>query len=102
MGPKRATLAIGVQIEQPDEPVGGDGDAGAVCFPRRVAELLRAGPDLRDRHMAGQISRHRLAVARGRLESKLSDLSPATHPRRFQQPPSRCDTPSSAQAIDAS
>jgi transposase len=26
---------------------------GAVCFPRRVAELLRAGLDLRDRHAAG-------------------------------------------------
>jgi transposase len=47
---------------------------GAVCFPRRVAELLRAGLDLRDRHAAGEISRHGLAVARGRLENKLSDL----------------------------
>src|SRR5262249_29544952 len=40
---------------------------GAVCFPRRVAELLRAGLDLRDRHAAGEISRHGLAVASGRL-----------------------------------
>ena len=47
---------------------------GAVCFPRRVAELLRAGLDLRDRHAAGEISRHGLAVARGRLEHRLSDL----------------------------
>jgi transposase len=47
---------------------------GAVIFPRRVAELLRAGLDLRDRHAAGEISRHGLAVARGRLESQLSDL----------------------------
>jgi transposase len=47
---------------------------GAVCFPRRVAELLRAGLDLRDRHVAGEISRHGLAVARGRLENQLSDL----------------------------
>jgi transposase len=47
---------------------------GAVCFPRRVAELLRAGVDLRDRHMAGEIGRHGLAVARGRLENQLSDL----------------------------
>jgi transposase len=46
---------------------------GAVCFPRRVAELLRAGLDLRDRHTAGQISRHGLAVARGRLENQLAD-----------------------------
>jgi transposase len=47
---------------------------GAVCFPRRVAELLRAGLGLRDRHAAGAISRHGLAVARGRLENRLSDL----------------------------
>src|SRR5919205_876012 len=47
---------------------------GAVCFPRRVAELLRAGLDLRDRHAAVEISRHGLAVARGRLENRLSDL----------------------------
>jgi transposase len=47
---------------------------GAVCFPRRVAELLRAGLHLRDRHTAGQISTHGLAVARGRLENQLSDL----------------------------
>ena len=47
---------------------------GAVCFPRRVAELLRAGLDLRDRDATGQISTHGLAVARGRLENQLSDL----------------------------
>jgi transposase len=47
---------------------------GAASFPRRVAELLRAGLDLRDRHTAGQISTHGLAVARGRLENQLSDL----------------------------
>ena len=47
---------------------------GAVRFPRRVAELLRAGLDLRDRHAAGEISWHGLAVARGRLESQLSEL----------------------------
>jgi transposase len=47
---------------------------GAVCFPRRVAELLRSGLDLRDRHAAGEISQHGLAVARGRLENQLSDL----------------------------
>ena len=47
---------------------------GAVCYPRRVAELLRAGLDLRDRHAAGEISRHGLAVARGRLANQLSDL----------------------------
>jgi Transposase IS66 family len=47
---------------------------GAVCFPRWVAELLRAGLDLRDRHEEGEISRHGLAVASGRLEKQLSDL----------------------------
>jgi transposase len=47
---------------------------GAVRFPRRVAELLRAGLDLRDRHAAGELSRHGLAVARGRLANQLSDL----------------------------
>ncbi len=47
---------------------------GAVCFPRRVAELLRAGLDLRDRHAAGEISRHGLAVACGRLENRLAEL----------------------------
>jgi transposase len=48
---------------------------GAVCFPRRVAELLRTGLDLRDRHAVGEVSRHGLAVARGRLENQLSDLT---------------------------
>ena len=47
---------------------------GAVCFPRRVAELLRAGLDLRDRHEEGEISRHGLAVASGRLENQSSGL----------------------------
>jgi len=47
---------------------------GAVRFPRRVGELLRTGLDLRDRHAAGQVSTHGLAVARGRLENQLSDL----------------------------
>jgi transposase len=39
-----------------------------------VAELLRTGLDLRDRHAAGEISQHGLAVARGRLENQLTDL----------------------------
>ena len=47
---------------------------GAACFPRRVAELLRAGLDLRDRHATGEISWHGMAVACGRLENQLSDL----------------------------
>jgi transposase len=36
--------------------------------------LLRTGLDLRDRYAAGEISRHGLAVARGRLEHQLSNL----------------------------
>jgi transposase len=51
-----------------------DATRGAVRFPRRVAELLRIGLDLRDRHAAGVISTHGLAVARGRLGNVLADL----------------------------
>jgi transposase len=47
---------------------------GAVYFPRRVAELLSAGLHLRDRHAAGLVSSHGLAVARGRLENQLTGL----------------------------
>ena len=46
---------------------------GAVRFPRRIAELLRQGLALRDRHVAGQVSDHGLAVARGRLQKALED-----------------------------
>src|SRR5262245_48243783 len=46
---------------------------GAVCFPRRVKELLEAALDLRDRHAAGQVSDHGRAVARGRLANALAD-----------------------------
>lgn len=55
---------------------------GAVRFPRAVSALLRAGLRLRDRHAAGAVSDHGLAVARGRLYQRLSDLVwPAkTHP----------------------
>jgi transposase len=44
---------------------------GAARFPRRVADLLRQGLALRDRHAAGQVSVHGLAVARGRLQNAL-------------------------------
>jgi len=47
---------------------------GAVCFPRRVAELLRAGLDLRDRQAEREISQHGLAVACGRLENQMAEL----------------------------
>jgi len=46
---------------------------GAVRFPRRVAELLQRGLDLRDRQAAGTISDHGVAVARGRLEHALAE-----------------------------
>lgn len=42
---------------------------GAVRFPRRVAALLRRGLTLRERHEAGAIGDHGLAIARGRLQS---------------------------------
>jgi transposase len=47
---------------------------GAVRFPRRVAELLRQGLALRDRHVLGEVSNHGLAVARGRLQNALEQL----------------------------
>jgi transposase len=47
---------------------------GAVYLPRAVSELLHAGLELRDRHAAGAVSGHGLAVARGRLTWQLSDL----------------------------
>ncbi len=47
--------------------------AGAVRFPRRIKELLLAALGLRDRHAAGQVSDHGLAVARGRLDNELAD-----------------------------
>jgi len=55
---------------------------GAVRFPRAVAALLRAALRLRDRHAAGAVGDHGLAVARGRLYGRLLDLVwPAkTHP----------------------
>jgi transposase-like protein len=58
---------------------------GAVRFPRRVAQLHRAGLDLRDRHEAGEISLHGLTVARGRLPGAsqawtLARSSPASRP----------------------
>ena len=55
---------------------------GAVRFPRAVAALLRAALRLRDRHAAGAVGGHGLAVARGRLYHRLLELVwPAkTHP----------------------
>jgi transposase len=48
--------------------------AGAVHFPRRVAELLRQGIALRDRYAAREVSDHGRAVARGRLQNVLEKL----------------------------
>jgi transposase len=45
---------------------------GAVHFPRRIKGLLQAALGLRDRHAAGQVSPHGLAVARGRLANELA------------------------------
>ena len=47
---------------------------GAVLFPRRVKSLLQQALDLRDRHRAGQVSDHGVAVARGHLTGRLADL----------------------------
>ena len=44
---------------------------GAVCFPRRISELLHQALDLRDRHDQGELSTHGLAVCRGRLHNQL-------------------------------
>jgi transposase len=47
---------------------------GAVRFPRQVKQLLQDALDLRDRHEAGQVSDHGLAVACGRLEKRRDRL----------------------------
>jgi transposase len=47
---------------------------GAVRFPRQVKKLLKDALDLRDRHGSGRVSDHGLAVALGRLESRLRRL----------------------------
>jgi transposase len=47
---------------------------GAVRFPRAVSELLHDAFDLRDRRDAGEISPHGVAVATGRLDSRLDEL----------------------------
>lgn len=47
---------------------------GAVRFPRAVLELLHRSFVLRDRRDAGTVSAHGLAVAVGRLESRLGYL----------------------------
>jgi len=44
---------------------------GAVRFPRRIHDLLQEALELRDRHLAGELSAHGLAVCRGRLNNEL-------------------------------
>jgi transposase len=46
---------------------------GVVRSPRRIKALLQAALNLRDRHAAGQVSDHGLAVARGLLDNELAD-----------------------------
>jgi transposase len=50
----------------------GTATRGAVRFPRRVKGLLHAALALRDRHAAGRVRDHGLAVARGRLANALA------------------------------
>jgi transposase len=47
---------------------------GAVCFPRRVAALLRESLALRDQYEAGGISHAAVSDAAGRLERELTHL----------------------------
>jgi len=47
---------------------------GAVRFPRQIKKLLQDALALRDRFLGGQVSGHGLAVALGRLRSRLSGL----------------------------
>src|SRR5262249_2477834 len=66
---------------------------GAVCFPRRVAELLPAGLALRDRPAAGEIGRHGLAVAAAAWRTSCPTWS--SRPRRTRPTsawPSTCGT----------
>jgi transposase len=56
-------------------------------LPYHVQDVLQQALRLRDRHVAGEVSAHGLAVARGRLETRLSTIldQPSTVPavRRF-------------------
>lgn len=47
---------------------------GAARFPGQVKKLLRDALRLRDRHRAGEVGDHGLAVSRGRLETRLDRL----------------------------
>lgn len=47
---------------------------GAVRFPRAVKSLIKSALDLRNRHENGEIGEHGLAVAIGKLKSRLRSL----------------------------
>src|ERR1035441_4085433 len=48
--------------------------SAAAPFPLAVKTLLQQGLRLRDRHQAGSLSAHGLAVATGRLEAQLDRM----------------------------
>jgi transposase len=69
---------------------------GAVRFPRRVKEILRAALDLRDRRQAATISPRGVRIAQGRLAAQMNrllagrithagNLRLAKHLRRYQK-----------------
>lgn len=60
-------------IRRCDEMIA-DSSTAAAVFPLRVQALLRDGLALRDRHQAGQVSDHGLAIATGRLQGRLEAL----------------------------
>lgn len=62
-----------------------DSSPFAALFPRRVQALLRQGLALPDRHQAGLVSDHGLAVATGQLESRLQ----AWRVRSYRHPANR-------------
>lgn len=49
-------------------------EVGAVKFPREVKAVLQSALRVRDRRDAGEISRHGVAVARGRLKARMQRL----------------------------
>jgi transposase len=58
---------------------------GAVRFPRQVKTLLQDALHLRDRRDDGELSSHGLAVATGRLESRLNRLLTWTKSNRVNE-----------------
>jgi transposase len=50
------------------------GAAGAVTFPRAVEQLLQSSLVLRDRYARGEVSRHGLRAATGKLEARLDRM----------------------------